>query len=71
MIKWLEAPLQLMGLVTFDAAGMKESPMSSGADVDELVVVVTVECDVAATKASLIPSGGNGRTGTRSTCRTQ
>ena len=42
LMKWFEAPLKLMGWVmTFDGAEMNESPVPCGADVDELVVVVT------------------------------
>ena len=40
-------------------AEMKESSMSSEADVDELVVVVTVEREEAVVNKSLTPSGGN------------
>ena len=43
-MKWLEAPLTLTGsMMKVDGAGMNESPMAFEADVDELVVVVTVE----------------------------
>ena len=44
-----------------DAVGaeMNESPMSSEADVDEFVAVVTVERKEAVVNKSLMPTGGN------------
>ena len=38
---------------------MNESPMFSETDVDELVVVVTVEREDAVVDKPLLPSGGN------------
>ena len=35
-------------MMTFDGAEMNEPPMPSGADVDEIVVAVTVKREVAA-----------------------
>ena len=40
-------------------AEMNESPMFSETDVDELVVVVTVEREDAVVDKPLLPSGGN------------
>ena len=40
-------------------AEMNESPMSSDANVDELVVVVTVERETAEVNKCLMPSRGN------------
>ena len=46
-------------MMTFDGAEMNEPPMPSGADVDEIVVAVTVKREVAAMNESMMPSGSN------------
>ena len=48
-----------LGDHTLDGAEMNLSLMRSGADVDELVVVVTLKHEEAMVNKSLMPSGGN------------
>ena len=60
MVKWLKASLKPVGsVITFDGAEMNWSLMPSEADVDELVVVVTLEREETVVNKSLMPSGGN------------
>ena len=60
LVKWRETPLELMGSVmAFGSAEMNESQMPFEVDVDEPVVVVTVEREVAVVNESLRPTGGN------------
>ena len=57
-MKWLEVPLTLMdSVMKFDGAGMNESPMSSEADVEEVVAAVDLEREVAAMNGSFTSSG--------------
>ena len=57
-MKWLKASLKLVGSVTtFDGAEITLSLMPSEVDVDEIVVVVTVEREEAMVNKSLMPSG--------------
>ena len=59
-------------VMTFDGGEMTESPMPSGADVDVLVFVVTVEREVAVVNESSMLSGGKDeKLFTRSSCRTR
>ena len=59
-MKWLKSSLKLVGSVTtFDSADINLSLMPSEADVDELVVVVTLEREETVVNKSLMPSGGN------------
>ena len=56
MVKWLKASLKPVGsVITFDGAEMNWSLMPSEADVDELVVVVTLEREeFVANKLSMV-----------------
>ena len=56
MVKWLKASLKPVGsVITFDGAEMNWSLMPSEADVDELVVVVSLEREeFVANKLSMV-----------------